>query len=201
MIRLLNGIEDEKKKIDIHSTKILIKSLFNLQRTYGDWWLKAPSRLHEIQPQNLPKIPAHDFIVVLFEDYIIPDEIVIFETFNPGAVVRIWAYTIAKTWICLWENTDYSSQLTWLHKGARRFSPALKKLQIPTKYVKHELNSYCQKQKLYGSVFFRVIRLEFNHSRSDYFTEIDAVMLCGKSVDMQNAQQVLDYFEQHRNGK
>lgn len=36
--------------------------LFSFQRTYGDWWLKAPSATREIQAQNMPKVDTHDYI-------------------------------------------------------------------------------------------------------------------------------------------
>ncbi|TMW49956.1 hypothetical protein DOY81_004947 [Sarcophaga bullata] len=147
-------------------------------RTYGDWWDKAPSRLREIAPQNLPKVPAEDFIVLYFEDYVIPEEIAIFETLNPGAVIRIWAYTITKTWICLWEDTDFYTRPPYSLQRSRRFSPPLKRIKLPTK----------------------TIRLEFNHQRLHYYTEIDAVLLNGKKFNMRNMQTLLDYYEKQRKG-
>jgi len=38
--------------------------LFNSrpQRTYGDWWQRAPSATREIQPQNLSKLPTQDYV-------------------------------------------------------------------------------------------------------------------------------------------
>ncbi|KAL9882423.1 F box and leucine-rich-repeat gene 4 [Glossina fuscipes fuscipes] len=145
-------------------------------RTYGAWWDRAPSRLKEIQPQNVSEIPAEDFIVLYFEDYIIPDEIAIFETYNPGAVIRVWAYTIAKTWICLWEDKEFYTKPIYSPSRARRFTPPLKRIQLPTK----------------------TIRLEFNHQRLHYYTEIDAVLLSGKKFNTRNMQHLLDYYERQR---
>ncbi|XP_037823105.1 LOW QUALITY PROTEIN: F-box/LRR-repeat protein 4-like [Lucilia sericata] len=147
-------------------------------RTYGDWWDRSPSRLREISPQNLPKVPAEDFIVLYFEDYVIPDEIAIFETFNPGAVIRIWAYTIAKTWICLWEDNDFYTRPPYVANRARRFAPPLKRIQLPTK----------------------TIRLEFNHQRLHYNTEIDAVLLNGQKIQYEKYATLLDYYERQRKG-
>ncbi|XP_067642352.1 F-box/LRR-repeat protein 4 [Eurosta solidaginis] len=145
-------------------------------RTYGDWWQRAPSHIKEIQPQNLPKIPAHDFIVVYFEEYVLPEEIAVFETFNPGALVRIWAYTITKTWICLWESDQIHKPPQHIFNKARRFSPELKKINLPT----------------------RIIRLEFNHSYLSYFAEIDAVLLGGRKVNVDSAQRLFDCYERQR---
>lgn len=89
--------------------------------------------MREIAPQNLPKVPAEDFIVLYFEDYVIPEEIAIFETLNPGAVIRIWAYTITKTWICLWEDTEFYTRSPYTLQRSRRFSPPLKRIKLPTK--------------------------------------------------------------------
>lgn len=120
-------------------------------RTYGDWWDKTPSSTEEIMPQNFNSIPTHDFIVVEFEEFVYPREISIYETYNPGAIVKIWAYTITEKWVLLWSDLPDA-----LPKG-RLFKPPILKILQPTK----------------------VIRLEFNHSKLNYFTEIDAILLEG----------------------
>ncbi|KAH8416365.1 hypothetical protein KR222_000736 [Zaprionus bogoriensis] len=140
-------------------------------RTYGDWWQSAPSSTREIQPQNLPTLSTHDFIVVYFEKFVIPTEVAIFETFNPGGVVRIWAYSITKHWTCLWEATsrDLMQPPGNYPRDSRRFAPPLKKTNIITK----------------------TLRIDFNHSRLNYYTEIDAIMLCGRTVSMHCMQKLL----------
>ncbi|KAH8266558.1 hypothetical protein KR018_001417, partial [Drosophila ironensis] len=127
-------------------------------RTYGDWWQKAPSATREIQVQNMPKVATHDYIVVYFEEFVVPTEVVIFETYNPGAVVRIWGYGMTKKWTCLWEASpkDVVRQPAY----SRRFSPPLKDVSIITK----------------------TLRIDFNHTPLNYYTEIDAIMLCGRSI-------------------
>lgn len=132
-------------------------------RTYGDWWQSKTlkSRLEEFVPQDNPGLRADDFIVLQFEDYVFPDSIRIYETYNPGAVIRIWAYTITERWLQLWE----ASEDWWTEKyppRARMFSPNIRKIQFPT----------------------RTIRIEFNHARLEYFTEIDAVVLIGKKYNL-----------------
>lgn len=77
------------------------------------------------------------FTVLYFEEYVIPDEISIFETFNPGAVIGIWSYTIAKNWICLWEDKEFyhtsRKAVNRISNQSRRFRPKLKRIQLPTK--------------------------------------------------------------------
>lgn len=95
--------------------------------------------------------------MVQFEEFVFPDHVTIFETFNPGAVVKIWAFTSTEEWICLWDEQSCRDQL----RDPREFTPTLRCCNLPT----------------------RIIRIEFNHQHLDYFTEIDAVMLTGKKVN------------------
>ncbi|KAH8375782.1 hypothetical protein KR200_006425 [Drosophila serrata] len=130
-------------------------------RTYGDWWKRAPSATREIQAQNLPKLATQDYIVVYFEEFVVPTEVAIYETFNPGAVVRIWAYGMTKHWTCLWEaESETDNDMDRPPADSRRFAPPLNKTTVITK----------------------TLRIDFNHSRLNYYTEIDAIMLCGRTV-------------------
>lgn len=82
-----------------------------------------------------------------------PIRVSIFETYNPGSVVRIWAKdSITNEWQQLWNGP---TQLV-PHKS-RIFSPPLKQSNFKTKYL----------------------RIEFNHNLLDYYTELDAVLLIG----------------------
>lgn len=96
--------------------------------------------------------------MVEFEDFVFPSEILIYETYNPGAIVKLWAFTINERWVCLWEDdgSDDSSTRTFSN-DSHIFTPTIKEIKIPT----------------------RIIRIEFNHRNLDYFTEIDGVLLEG----------------------
>lgn len=96
--------------------------------------------------------------MIQFEDYVYPQQIYIFETYNPGAIVKLWSFTIDERWICLWEydSTDHT-----IINDPRVFTPTIKNIKIPT----------------------RIIRIEFNHRNLDYFTEIDGVLLEGVKYD------------------
>lgn len=119
-------------------------------------------------------------LVVEFEDFVFPSEVSIYETYNPGAVVKLWAFTIDEKWICLWEsdkNNDNSLRRQMdsvqLVNDSHIFSPSIKEIKIPT----------------------RIIRIEFNHRNLDYFTEIDGVVLDGIKYtprgDLQHLMNVL----------
>jgi F-box/leucine-rich repeat protein 4 len=75
-------------------------------------------------------LPFHDFIVVEFDHYVLPQEIVFYETYNPGAVIRIYAYCSGtKKWEILFEE----KQLEMVEKKAREFKPKLRPIKEPTK--------------------------------------------------------------------
>ncbi|XP_053698120.1 F-box/LRR-repeat protein 4 [Sabethes cyaneus] len=131
-------------------------------RTYGPWWKLAPSAVNEISPARVGKSDLHvdDFIIARFEEPVYPDSITVFETYNPGGIVRIWAYTEADQWICLWDLAEASdgSLSPIARNRARQFCPRLKECPNPTRYI----------------------RLEFNNNRLEYFTQIDAILLVGR---------------------
>ncbi|XP_059609480.1 F-box/LRR-repeat protein 4 [Phlebotomus argentipes] len=130
-------------------------------RTYGPWWDIAPSTMRELQPSNIQDIPIHDFIVVEFEEFVIPHAISIYETYNPGAIVKIWAFfSTTDTWHCLWSSYPDPDVEKW----PRKFAPEIKRIPLPTK----------------------ILRLEFNHVFLDYFTEIDGIELTGRKCDVRD---------------
>ncbi|GAB0095762.1 F-box/LRR-repeat protein 4 [Sergentomyia squamirostris] len=133
-------------------------------RTYGRWWDVAPSTMQELQPSNFLDIPIHDFIVVEFEEFVIPQAISIYETYNPGAIVKIWGYfNTTESWQCLWSALPD----LYVERRPRKFTPPLRRVCQPTK----------------------IIRLEFNHIFLDYFTEIDGIVLTGRKCD---AREIAD---------
>ncbi|XP_063706732.1 F-box/LRR-repeat protein 4 [Culicoides brevitarsis] len=127
-------------------------------RTYGPWWRDLSSCPAEFQAQNQPTLVADDFIVLQFEQCVFPEHIWIYETYNPGAVIRIWAYTVIDQWSLLYE-ADAAEWISERHSArARKFQPNIKRISLPT----------------------RILKIEFKHSKLNYFTEIDAVEMVGK---------------------
>ncbi|KOB77619.1 putative fbxl4 [Operophtera brumata] len=124
-----------------------------VMRTYGTWWDEAPSATEDYMPQNNNNsIPSQDFVEVSFSKEVYPLEVSIFETYNPGALVRIWARGPA-SWMLLWEGEP-----EYVVERPRIFTPPIRQINVPT----------------------RILRLEFNHKLLPYYTELDAVLLKGR---------------------
>lgn len=126
-----------------------------VMRTYGKWWEEAPSAQIEYMPQNSRSVASQDFIEVSFEKDVYPLEVSLFETYNPGALVRIWAFSESK-WYLLWEGEP-----GYAGDRPRIFTPTIRQIGVLT----------------------RTLRLEFNHSLLPYYTELDAVLLKGREKD------------------
>ncbi|XP_064402047.1 F-box/LRR-repeat protein 4-like [Halichondria panicea] len=132
-------------------------------RTYGTWWKKCPS-----VPKTLRKTSENfrsiDFVELRYSMKLIPSAINVYETYNPGAVVRILACNSDPKdkhnpgevkWITLWDGPPQCSAVP---KQSRIFSPPIRKIDFPT----------------------NLLRLEFNSEECDYYTELDAVEMVGE---------------------
>ncbi|KAG2468304.1 F-box/LRR-repeat protein 4 [Polypterus senegalus] len=130
-------------------------------RTYGKWWQQCPSA-----PQNFPRTPlkfhSQDYVELAFEEPVYPTSVDVLETYHPGAIVKILACSLnpfSQTlpadirWEVLWSGEPASIGTP----QARQFSPGIKQINFPT----------------------NLIRLEVNSSLLEYYTELDAVILCG----------------------
>ncbi|XP_011056375.1 PREDICTED: F-box/LRR-repeat protein 4-like isoform X4 [Acromyrmex echinatior] len=123
-------------------------------RTYGPWWDKAPSRSIDYMPQNNTDVVSQDYIDIEYHEAVYPVRVSIYEVYNPGSVIRIWAEDFKGRWFLLWNGPPQI-----VPPKSRIFSPPLQSCDFKTK----------------------LLRLEFNHSLLDYYTDIDAVMLIGTS--------------------
>lgn len=59
-------------------------------------------------PQDRDPIVSEDYIIVKFEQAVIATRIIIYETYNPGAVVRIWGGKGRGFWTLLWQGAPQS---------------------------------------------------------------------------------------------
>uniref|UniRef100_A0A1Y1LT99 F-box domain-containing protein n=3 Tax=Photinus pyralis TaxID=7054 RepID=A0A1Y1LT99_PHOPY len=121
-------------------------------RSYGSWWNQSEAAQPAYMPQDVDPIPSEDFVTVRFKHGVFPESVCIYETYNPGAVVRIWGHKMGNPWVLLWQGAP---QLCL--PSSRRFSP-------PIRQVKELINE---------------IRIEFNQSMLSYYTSLDAVLLTG----------------------
>ncbi|XP_049299088.1 F-box/LRR-repeat protein 4 [Anopheles funestus] len=132
-----------------------------LLTTYGNWRMRSPSYTPEFGVSKIPAIenpPIDDFIVVRFERSVHPLGVEVYETLNPGAVNRIWAYTETKQWVLLWDRRTDPICEDVRNVGLTKsnvFVPAIRILSQRT----------------------RVLCLEFNTRHLNYIYGIDAIML------------------------
>ena len=132
-----------------------------VMRDYGPWWGSSPSGAVWRTPYSCPKphqSRAANFIDVKFEHAVYPFRIHIYETYNPGGLVALWAGDCQGTWKLLWDSSlspTVQGQVT--SQQPRQFSPPIQATDFATKQL----------------------RLEFDQSHLQYYTEIDAVCLLG----------------------
>ncbi|XP_076006451.1 F-box/LRR-repeat protein 4 [Genypterus blacodes] len=130
-------------------------------RAYGMWWEQCASA-----PPPYRRTPkdfySQDFIEVAFEEPVYPTAVELLETYYPGAIVQVLACShnpfsqnppTEVRWEVLWSQEPTKV----LAPQARQFSPNIKHINFPT----------------------NLLRLEFNSSLLEYYTELDAVILRG----------------------
>ncbi|XP_005104613.1 F-box/LRR-repeat protein 4 [Aplysia californica] len=144
-------------------------------RTYGKWWKVAPSGRRKYL-RTSSDFYGEDFIEVSFAEMLYPVRIEVYETYNPGAIIRILACDRAKgsdvdkgiRWVTLWSSKPKACK-----QRPRIFAPRLKKMNFAT----------------------NLIRLELNHQYMDYYTELDGIKLVGTKTppapDLLRNHQVL----------
>ncbi|XP_067138506.1 F-box/LRR-repeat protein 4 isoform X2 [Centruroides vittatus] len=128
-----------------------------LLRTYGSWWLNSAS-LQKPFSYCIPKdeVISQDFLEVRFKEKVYPLELNIYETYNPGAIVKVLAYSYGSAeWKIIWKSLPQI-----VHSQSRIF-------KIETKNVNFATDLY---------------RLEFHHAHLKYYYELDAISLTGKSL-------------------
>jgi len=126
-----------------------------VMRDYGPWWRDSPSGKVWRHPLPCPQPSAPrgaNFIDMKFEHAVYPFRIHVYETYNPGGLVGVWAGDCRGSWRRLWGGRGEGQP-----NQPRQFSPPIQPTDFPT----------------------RQIRLEFDQTCLPYYTEIDAVCLLG----------------------
>ncbi|ESP03193.1 hypothetical protein LOTGIDRAFT_224605 [Lottia gigantea] len=143
-------------------------------RTYGKWWKKCPSATPRYR-RTPDSFCSDDFIEVVFADKVCPTKVEVFETYNPGCIVKILACDCTSgtdvdtgqvEWVTLW-----SGKPTYPKQESNVFSPPLKKVNFLS----------------------NLIRLELCQELVEYYTELDCIRLHGtRSTNKPNTQVVPD---------
>ncbi|XP_071632134.1 F-box/LRR-repeat protein 4-like [Temnothorax longispinosus] len=105
-------------------------------------------------PRDIRNKNISNYIDIAFDTCAYPVRISIYEIYNPGNVIKIWAQKPSGQWDLLWKGSPQIVPQT-----ARLFSPPLRKCNFKT----------------------RTFRLEFKNTIMNYETAIDAVMFIGTS--------------------
>ncbi|RNA05756.1 F-box LRR-repeat 4 [Brachionus plicatilis] len=146
-------------------------------RTYGNWWNEM-SYLPDIKPNIAePFYISKDFIELEFEQKLMIDSVIIYENYNPGAVVALYAFDYIKNkWTLIWSIFDdlkiKSNSMAFERplpkKESRKFRPDLTKRDI----------------------FSNLVRIEFEHGKLDYYTELDAIEIVGYPFDLKLSKEI-----------
>lgn len=134
-------------------------------RTYGPWWDMAPSAVKKFS--NSPAdFHGQDFIDIGIENAVVPQKILIYETFHPQSIIQIFGAMIPYDtsgncgdvrWYELWSaDPEQESRFK-----ATVFEPEIKKI----------------------SVAINTIRLIVYSKHLEYYTELDAVEVIGTIED------------------
>uniref|UniRef100_A0A182Q3Z9 Uncharacterized protein n=1 Tax=Anopheles farauti TaxID=69004 RepID=A0A182Q3Z9_9DIPT len=105
---------------------------FYLLPSFGVWPMEAPSYAPEFGTAHLSvreNPPIHDYVIVSFEQPVYPSKILIYETYNPSAVYRVWARVNEGEWKLMWDVRDHHPEPIVFPEQARILEihpPALK---------------------------------------------------------------------------
>jgi F-box/leucine-rich repeat protein 4 len=135
-------------------------------RTYGPWWTKCPSAVDAFGRQ-CESFFSDDFIELVYEKSVYPFKIEIFETYNPGALVRVLACSTPSKQPATGGESGTGHKMKWevLWSGKGQAVPAESRVfSPPIKMPQFAANT---------------IRLEFNSRHLTYYTELDAVRVHG----------------------
>ncbi|XP_069110963.1 F-box/LRR-repeat protein 4-like [Argopecten irradians] len=153
-------------------------------RTYGPWWSDVPSSRKKFNKRPVD-FCSEDFIEISFDIEVYPCKIEIWETYNPGAVVKILACDSSSgsdvdsgkaRWQTLWTGDPEECPAK-----SRIFSPPLTNPSFKTK----------------------LIRLELCSVKCNYYTELDCVVMYGslqpfpdfEHLYLQQMDEYKDYSE------
>lgn len=124
---------------------------------------------------------------ISFEQRVRPVAVNIYETYHPGSVVRIWATDGFDKWKLLWEGSpQVRDHMPYI------FSPPINKINFYTRYYYCILSQYFESVETNEIIYlYSLLRLEFDHSHLDYYTEIDAVSMTGI---LEPSEAVISHF-------
>ena len=118
-----------------------------------------------------------DKIEVKFEQKMLIESVIIYETYNPGSVVAIYAYDYLKIkWICIW--TIFSEQINSNCEAINRPMPPKSSRKFEPKLTRSD-------------VFSDLLRIELEHSKLEYYSELDAIEIVGLQFEAPKLKSIV----------
>ncbi len=108
-------------------------------RTYGPWW----PTVDKIPIPAQPLFISTDFIEVQFEHKLLIESVVVYETYNPGAVCVLYAFDyVSHRWTCIWSifhEDGYKTNAEACSRSlparlSRKFEPNLTRKNVFSEY-------------------------------------------------------------------
>ncbi|OWF39443.1 F-box/LRR-repeat protein 4-like [Mizuhopecten yessoensis] len=151
-------------------------------RTYGPWWNEVPSSRKKFNKRQAD-FCSEDFIEVSFDIEVYPCKLEIWETYNPGAVVKIVACDSSSgsdvdsgkaRWQTIWKGEPEECP-----PKSRIFSPPLTNPFFKTK----------------------LIRLELCSVKCHYYTELDCIVMYGSLQPFPDLEHLslIQQMEEYKN--
>ncbi|CAG0902140.1 unnamed protein product, partial [Darwinula stevensoni] len=135
-------------------------------QSYGPWKSMRPSALHSCKnvkrKRDKKHLPADDFVDVKYEQEVYGETLIALETFNPGAIHRVWALR-SQRWYKVWERRSME-----VIPVARSRSHSLKLRRIPVPACTYRIELYTR--------------------HLNYSPQIDAIMLIGEDPRVQEME-------------
>jgi hypothetical protein len=114
-----------------------------------------------------------EFLELKFKKKVFPSKIEVYETYNPGSLVKISAMNENKKWVTLWKGKREKQTIS----KSRIFKPKLKEIDFQT----------------------NLIRLDIDTNGSSSFYEIDAVRLIGEEEEGEKTEEGENEEEEKEN--
>jgi len=103
--------------------------------------------------------------------------VIIYETYNPGSIVALYAYDhIKNKWISIW--TIFSEQINSNCEALNRPMPPKSSRKFEPKLTRND-------------VFSDLLRIELEHSKLEYYSELDAIEIVGLQFEAPKLKSIV----------
>nr|CAH8874492.1 unnamed protein product [Trichobilharzia regenti] len=158
-------------------------------RTYGKWWRNSPSYLQPIGSVPEDVYSSEDYVDLYFDVPVIPVRLQIYETYNPGCVVRVSACyrtqpedgpvnTRKLQWITLWKapplivNSNHRHNLGGAHQSSNKLQLTYHHLDDTcTTLACPTVNRIRSVSEIFADRYLPAIQYDGNYSFPSHYSE------------------------------